>query len=293
MSPKDSRRDPPFATVLWGVIGPHRDIAAPDVNTNAQVMAWIMDTLSMHAGFSVPGVVTGKPLSIGGSIGRSDATGQGIVYTIEATAERLGFKLDGATAAVQGFGNVGEASARLLYEAGARVVAITDIGGGVFDPRAWTCRSWAATSRSTALCRRAEPPIDRQRAAVRARAGLLSSAAMEGQVTVENAHTPARILAEGANGPPTSRPIRSRRQRRGRDPESVQPGGVIVSYFEWAQNGPLSRDARRGQRPLRRQILSAADLCGTAPRRQITPRLAAHPSPWNASPRPAPSRALP
>jgi len=116
------------------VIGPDRDIPAPDVGTNAQVMAWIMDTLSMHAGFSVPGVVTGKPLSIGGSIGRSDATGQGIVYTIEATAERLGFKLDGATAAVQGFGNVGEASARLLYEAGARVVAITDIGGGVFDP---------------------------------------------------------------------------------------------------------------------------------------------------------------
>ncbi|HEY8437517.1 MAG TPA: Glu/Leu/Phe/Val dehydrogenase, partial [Candidatus Limnocylindrales bacterium] len=120
-----------FATELEGIVGPDSDIPAPDVGTNAQTMAWIMDTVSMHRGFSVPGVVTGKPVSIGGSLGRADATGQGAVYTIADAARRGGFPLEGARIAVQGFGNVGEATARLLHEAGALVVAITDVGGGV------------------------------------------------------------------------------------------------------------------------------------------------------------------
>ena len=123
-----------FATELEGIIGPDSDIPAPDVGTNAQTMAWIMDTVSMHRGYSVPGVVTGKPIAIGGSVGRADATGQGVVYTIEDAARRLGFELAGARVAVQGFGNVGEATARLLHEAGARVVAITDVHGGVNEP---------------------------------------------------------------------------------------------------------------------------------------------------------------
>jgi glutamate dehydrogenase (NAD(P)+) len=123
-----------FATELEGIIGPDSDIPAPDVGTNAQTMAWIMDTVSMHRGYSVPGVVTGKPLSIGGSAGRTDATGQGVLYTIADAAKRLGFTIEGARVAVQGFGNVGEAAARLLHAAGAQVVAITDIGGGVSRP---------------------------------------------------------------------------------------------------------------------------------------------------------------
>src|SRR5207344_3329939 len=119
-------------TELEGIIGPDSDIPAPDVGTNAQTMAWIMDTVSMHRGYSVPGVVTGKPIAIGGSVGRADATGQGVVYTIEHTAARLGMELRGATVAVQGFGNVGEATARILHEAGTRVVAITDAFGGAY-----------------------------------------------------------------------------------------------------------------------------------------------------------------
>src|SRR5215218_9671445 len=121
-----------FATELEGIIGPDRDIPAPDVGTNAQTMAWIMDTVSMHRGFSVPGVVTGKPIAIGGSLGRADATGQGVVYTIEEACRRQGMDLRGARVAVQGFGNVGEASARLLHQAGAVVVGITDVSGGVY-----------------------------------------------------------------------------------------------------------------------------------------------------------------
>ena len=114
-----------FATELDGMIGPDSYIPAPDVGTNAQTMAWIMDTVSMHRGYSVPGVVTGKPIAIGGSVGRADATGQGVVYTIADAARRGGFELTGSTVAVQGFGNVGEAAARLLHDAGARVVAVT------------------------------------------------------------------------------------------------------------------------------------------------------------------------
>src|SRR3954464_787982 len=122
-----------FATELEGIIGPDSDIPAPDVGTNAQTMAWIMDTVSMHRGYSVPGVVTGKPIAIGGSVGRNDATGQGVLYTIQDAAARIVLPLRGATAAVQGFGNVGAASARLLHEAGVRVVAITDVRGGAYD----------------------------------------------------------------------------------------------------------------------------------------------------------------
>ena len=124
-----------FATELEGIIGPDSDIPAPDVGTNAQTMAWIMDTVSMHRGYSVPGVVTGKPIAIGGSVGRADATGQGVVYADRGSRSPAGLRLRGARVAVQGFGNVGEATARLLHEAGARVVAITDVGGGVVDRR--------------------------------------------------------------------------------------------------------------------------------------------------------------
>ena len=134
LSPKEleaiTRR---FATELEALVGPDSDIPAPDVGTNAQVMAWIMDTVSMHKGYSVPGVVTGKPLAIGGSVGRADATGR--ASSTRSRTRRAGwrFRARGCTVAIQGFGNVGEATARLLHEAGARVVAITDVGGGVHE----------------------------------------------------------------------------------------------------------------------------------------------------------------
>ena len=121
-----------FATELQGIIGPEVDIPAPDVGTNAQTMAWIMDTVSMHAGYTVPGVVTGKPVSLGGSEGRADATGHGRdVHGPTRARPRSAIDLDGATVAVQGFGNVGEAAARLIHERGGRIVAVTDVGGGV------------------------------------------------------------------------------------------------------------------------------------------------------------------
>src|SRR5581483_323006 len=123
-----------FATEISILMSPDRDIPAPDVNTNPQIMAWIMDTYSMHAGHSVTGVVTGKPLSVGGSEGRAEATGRGVLYTIEEAIRRRGNSLQGMSVGVQGFGNVGSVSAKLLDEAGAKVVAVSDSKGGIYNP---------------------------------------------------------------------------------------------------------------------------------------------------------------
>src|SRR5687767_4046436 len=194
-----------FATELTSMIGPLSDIPAPDVGTNAQTMAWIMDTVSMHRGYSVPGVVTGKPFAIGGSVGRADATGQGVVYTIADAARRGGFELAGARVAVQGFGNVGEATARLLHQAGARVVAITDVHGGVADPDGLDVpflRRQLSEHGTIAGAPRTRPIANDELFGLDV--DVLVLAALEGQITVANAGTVrARILAEAANGPVT------------------------------------------------------------------------------------------
>ena len=241
MSPKEvealTRR---FATELEGMIGPDSDIPAPDVGTNAQTMAWIMDTVSMHRGYSVPGVVTGKPVAIGGSQGRADATGQGVVYTIADAARRLGFDLRGATVAVQGFGNVGEATARLVAEAGARVVAITDIGGGVYRASGLDVPFLRRLmqERGSILDAPDSRPIDNDEM-FGLDVDVLVLAALEGQVTADNAGTiRARILAEGANGPttPDADPILQANGVTVIPDILCNSGGVIVSYFEWVQN---------------------------------------------------------
>ncbi|HEY3523594.1 MAG TPA: Glu/Leu/Phe/Val dehydrogenase [Candidatus Limnocylindrales bacterium] len=283
MSPKErealTRR---FATELEGIIGPDSDIPAPDVGTNAQTMAWIMDTVSMHRGYSVPGVVTGKPTAIGGSEGRADATGRGVLETIRRTAERIGLDLTGATVAVQGYGNVGEAAARLLHEAGARVVAITDIGGGVQQPDGLDVPAIRRHFREhgTVAGAAGTTPIDN--------AGLfgldvdvLVLAALEGQITGANADVVrARILAEAANGPvaPDADPILAANDVLVIPDILCNAGGVIVSYFEWAQNrASLAWPIDEVNERLRRQILAATDaVWARAEADGIRPRLAAH-----------------
>ena len=229
-----------FATELQGVIGPEIDIPAPDVGTNAQTMAWIMDTVSMHAGYTVPGVVTGKPVGVGGSVGRADATGWGVMFTAQRALREAGIDMNGATVAVQGFGNVGEAAARLIHEQGGKLVAITDVGGGVanpngLDPAALKLR---LSEHGTIAGAPGTEPIDN--------AGLLSAdvdllvlAALEGQITANNADAVhARVIAEGANGPvtPDADPILADRGIVSVPDILCNSGGVIVSYFEWVQN---------------------------------------------------------
>lgn len=271
-----------FATELEGIIGPDSDIPAPDVGTNAQTMAWIMDTVSMHRGYSVPGAVTGKPISIGGSLGRADATGQGAVYAIADAARRGGFTIAGARIAVQGFGNVGEATARLLHEAGASVVAITDVGGGVATADGLDVPllkrylqehgSIAGAPGTTSITNDELFALD---------VDVLVLAALEGQITEQNAGTVrARILAEAANGPttPDADPILRQNGVVVIPDILCNAGGVIVSYFEWAQNrAALAWTLDEVNERLRRQILQAADaVWERAGADGIAPRLAAN-----------------
>ena len=271
-----------FATELEGIIGPDSDIPAPDVGTNPQVMAWIMDTISMHRGYSVPGVVTGKPLSIGGSVGRSDATGQGVVYTIEDAARRGGFTVDGARVAIQGFGNVGEATARLLQEAGAIVVAITDVGGGVQNPNGLDVPMLKRflEEHGTIAGAPGTTPIDNDELFA-VDVDVLVLAALEGQITSANADSVrARILAEAANGPvtPDADPILRENGVVVIPDILCNAGGVIVSYFEWAQNrAALAWTADEVNDRLRRQILTAVGaVWARAAVDDIPPRLAAN-----------------
>src|SRR4029079_9868461 len=271
-----------FATELEGIIGPDSDIPAPDVGTNAQTMAWIMDTVSMHRGYSVPGVVTGKPIAIGGSVGRADATGQGVVYVIEEAAARLGVALQDARIAVQGFGNVGEATARLLHEAGARVVAITDVRGGVADSNGLDVpylRRHMSEHGSSAGARGTRSITNDELFALDV--DVLVLAAMEGQITADNAGVvQAKIVAEAANGPvtPGADPILARNGVMVLPDILCNAGGVIVSYFEWAQNrAAVAWTLDEINDRLRRQILAAADAVrARAEVDGIEPRLAAH-----------------
>ncbi len=271
-----------FATELEPIIGPESDIPAPDVGTNAQVMAWFMDTVSMHRGFSVPGVVTGKPLAIGGSVGRQDATGQGVAYTIHDVARRIDMRVDGATVAVQGFGNVGEAAARLLVADGAKVIAVTDVGGGAFDPDGLDIAELARRFRAygTVAGTPRTQLIDNE-SLFGLEVDVLVLAALEGQITSRNAgRVRARILAEGANGPtdPSADPILATNGVTVIPDILCNAGGVIASYFEWTQNrSALAWTREEVNDRLRRQILSAADaVWQRAAAEGITPRMAAH-----------------
>jgi glutamate dehydrogenase (NAD(P)+) len=271
-----------FATELDGIVGPDSDIPAPDVGTNAQTMAWMMDTLSMHRGYSVPGVVTGKPISIGGSLGRADATGQGVVYCIAEAFRRDGANVADASVAIQGFGNVGEATARLLGEMGARIVAVGDVAGAVrrddgLDVAA--LRRHLAEHGSVAGAPGTQAIDNHELLALDV--DVLVLGAIEGQVTERNADSiRARIVAEGANGPvtPEADPILEARGVRILPDILCNAGGVIASYFEWAQNrAALAWTLEEVNVRLERQILAAMDVVWQrAEADGISRRLAAH-----------------
>jgi glutamate dehydrogenase (NAD(P)+) len=271
-----------FTAELQNIIGPDSDIPAPDMGTNAQTMAWMMDTFSMHHGYSIPGVVTGKPVSIGGSEGRADATGLGIVYCIEHALDKLGSSVKGATVAVQGFGNVGEAAARLIHERGAKLIGITDIGGGVrnqdgLDPVALKRRM--QETGSIAGAPGTQPLTNEELLAMEC--DVLILAALEGQVTAENAGSiRARVLAEGANGPtlPEADPILRDNNVTVIPDILCNAGGVVVSYFEWVQNlQSLRWPVDEVNQRLRNVLLEAYDAVDTMQREEeIDARLAAH-----------------
>ena len=229
-----------FATEISLLMSPDRDIPAPDVNTNPQIMAWIMDTYSMHAGHSVAAVVTGKPLSVGGSQGRNDATGRGVVYCLEEALRRQGKSLEGLTAAVQGFGNVGSVAARLLQEAGARVLAVSDSRSGAHNAAGLDISKLARHRQEHGtVANFPDAGSITNEQLLELDCDILVPAAYENQITVLNApRIKARLIAEGANGPTTPDADAILRDRG----ITVIPdilcnaGGVTVSYFEWVQD---------------------------------------------------------
>ena len=230
-----------YAAEIFPLIGPDKDVPAPDVGTDQQVMAWIMDTYSQQVGYAVQGVVTGKPLSIGGSLGREEATGRGVVYVTLEALQHLKLDVSKATVAIQGFGNVGSHTARIMQQAGARVIAVSDVSGGLYNPKGLDIQD---------LLRRYhenhEPlrditlgePITND-ALLELDCTVLVPAALSEQITGANAaKLRCRILAEGANGPTTLEADRILTDKGVFIIPDIlaNSGGVIVSYFEWVQD---------------------------------------------------------
>ena len=255
MSPRElegiTRR---FTSELLPIIGPQEDIPAPDMATNEQTMAWMMDTYSMQVGHAVPEIVTGKPISIGGSVFRNEATGAGVVMVTARACERLGWNLAEQRCVVQGFGNVGGVAAQELVERGATVIAVSDASGGVYDAEGLDVHALTGFVRehgSLEACE-AGTPISNEEL-LELPCDILVLAAREDQVTEENAHRiQARLISEGANGP-TSLEADAILAERGIPilPDILtNAGGVTVSYFEWVQDlGRLfwGRDEIRGK----------------------------------------------
>jgi glutamate dehydrogenase (NAD(P)+) len=222
-------------------IGEKVDVMAPDVGTNEQTMAWMMDTYSMHMGYTIPSIVTGKPVGIGGSLGRREATGRGVGYLINRAMDTIGESASQATAAVQGFGNVGSVAAYSLAKYGVKVIAVSDAQGGLHNAKGldlWELEKFVAREKTVAGFPGAEPISNEQLLVLPCT--ILVPAALERQITERNAaNIHCRILAEAANGPTTPEADALLAQR----PEIFilpdilcNAGGVIVSYFEWVQD---------------------------------------------------------
>jgi glutamate dehydrogenase (NAD(P)+) len=229
-----------YTAEILDFIGPEVDIPAPDMGTNEQVMAWIMDTYSQHKGHAVPGVVTGKPVSIGGTLGRKDATGRGVVYTIVEAAKHLGLDLQRCSAVVQGFGNVGSVTARDLANLGVKIVAVSDRAGGIWNDKGLPINDLILYNERN---RRLEGFKHGEKISghdlFELKCDILIPAASEMQITADNAGSlNCRLVAEGANGPTTLEADEILRERGIFVIPDIlaNAGGVIVSYFEWVQD---------------------------------------------------------
>jgi glutamate dehydrogenase (NAD(P)+) len=271
-----------YVSEIGIIIGPEKDIPAPDVNTNPQVMAWVMDTFSIFSGFTIPSVVTGKPLALGGSHGRDEATGRGVVYTIEEACPRLGINLAATTCAIQGFGNVGYAVAKELNSLGSRVVAVSDSHGGIYSAEGLDPSGVLAhKKKSGSVVNYPDAKTISNAELLSAECDILVPAALENQITAENAPSvKAGLIAEGANGPITPGADRILEERG----ITVIPdilansGGVVVSYFEWVQglqrffwsNEEVNRQLRR------RMVQSFRNVWDVRDTRGVSLRLAAY-----------------
>ena len=229
-----------YTAEILNFIGPDVDVPAPDMGTNEQVMAWIMDTYSQHKGHAVPEIVTGKPVAIGGTLGRRDATGRGVVYMISEAAKHLGMDLAKCTAVVQGFGNVGSIAARELANIGVKVIGVSDRSGGFYDAKGLPVeRLFEVADKNNSLegCPYGEKIANQE--LLELKCDVLVPAALEMQITKDNvARLQCRIMAEAANGPTTLEADAVLKEKGVFLIPDVlaNAGGVVVSYFEWVQD---------------------------------------------------------
>jgi glutamate dehydrogenase (NAD(P)+) len=229
-----------YTTEILSMIGPEKDIPAPDMYTNENTMAWIMDTYSNFIGYAVPGVVTGKPISVGGSLGRKEATGRGVAHTVKLALEKLKLDTDEPTAAVQGFGNVGSITAKYLHQHGVKVVAVSDVQGGLYSPKGLDIPrllSYVA-DRGTVVGFDDLDSIENKEL-LELDVDILVPAALANVITEHNAgRIKCKILAEGANGPVTPEADKILQDKGVFIIPGIlaNAGGVVVSYFEWVQD---------------------------------------------------------
>ncbi|UCE45352.1 MAG: Glu/Leu/Phe/Val dehydrogenase [Methanobacteriota archaeon] len=230
-----------YASEISPIIGPERDIPAPDVNTSGREMAWIMDTYSMSKGYAVPGVVTGKPLEVGGSLGRPEATSRGLVFTVREAAKKMGLDLKGATVAIQGYGNVGAFAHKLIErDFSSKVIAVTDSKGGIIKDEGLKYEEVIAHKRKTKSVvdfPGTRPATNEE--VLELEVDVLLPCALENVITKDNAgNIKAKLMGEGANGPTTleADEILFKKGVLVLPDILAHAGGVTVSYFEWVQN---------------------------------------------------------
>jgi Glutamate dehydrogenase/leucine dehydrogenase len=262
-------------------IGPEKDIPAPDVGTNAQVMAWILDTYSMDKGHSVPGVVTGKPICLGGSQGREEATSRGCVYTILSTLKVLGIDAACLNVVVQGFGNVGSNAAKILFDLGHRIIGLSDVTGAINNPGGidpYKVADYIKSGKTLASYPEAQA-IGRE-AIFEIECDILIPAALENQIAASNAaKIKAKIIAEGANGPitPDADPILADNNIFIIPDVLCNAGGVTVSYFEWVQGNLAYFWGKREVNLKLRDIMEKSfyDVYNTSQKKRVNMRTAA------------------
>jgi glutamate dehydrogenase/leucine dehydrogenase len=273
-----------YTAAILPILGPERDIPAPDVGTDARIMGWIMDTYSMFKGYAVPGVVTGKPIEIGGSLGRREATGRGVAITTDEMAFRVGIPMQKAKIAVQGFGNVGRTAAQLFYEKGYTVVAVSDVSGGVYNEKGLNIEDIARyTEINKTICGYMEKGCTAitNEQLLGLDVDVLIPAALENQITKEIAQSiKAKIVVEGANGPTTTEADAILNERGIIVVPDIlaNAGGVVVSYFEWVQNlQAILWDEHEVNSMLKKIMLKAFDeVYALSRERDVTLRISAY-----------------
>jgi glutamate dehydrogenase (NAD(P)+) len=271
-----------YAAELLDFIGPEKDVPAPDMNTNEQTMAWIMDTYSMHARHTVNAVVTGKPIDLGGSAGRREATGRGILFVVNEAIKRFKIKPAETRVVVQGSGNVGGIGAQLLHETGYKVVAISDVHGGIYNPNGIDIPSALDYLRATRSFEGYEGvEFVNNQELLELECDVLVPAATENQINSQNADKiKCKVLAEGANGPTTAAADEILHNKGIFVVPDIlaNAGGVTVSYFEWVQDrmGYFWREDVVNERLQDKMVASFNDLCRYADAHHVDTRTAAY-----------------